>query len=159
MRNNFRYLRMTTYIHLRPSLQEFVVCAFLHGGRKATAGDIFGLLIKPWLSPPPKGYNPLTPSGADVFEFELPVYEDKYTGSNFYISPAGQKHIALFLQRIFLNQMYLHLDAILPRAGNGCIKDAIFQYCEIYNIGFEHIQYESLKKSYYRYRCKRDGKK
>ena len=149
---------MKAYIHLKPSLQEFVVCAFLGGTRKVSTMDTFGKLIKPWLTAPPKNYNPIIPSGIDVFVFELPRYEDKNTDYNFFLSPKAQKYISTILSEIFLIQMYIHLDNILPRTDNE-IKKAIYDYCYSYNITFEYINYESLKKSYYRYRQKKNKKK
>ncbi|MDR0754179.1 MAG: hypothetical protein LBF04_02200 [Prevotellaceae bacterium] len=141
---------MKTYIHLKPSLQEFVVCAFLSGTRNVTAADTFGKLIKPWLAIPPKDYNPKIPVDKNIFEFELPNYEDKNTLYNFYISQKGEKYIATILNEMFLKQMFIHLDKTLKNTHK--IKDAIFDYCYSYNISFDNINYESLKKSYYRYR-------
>jgi hypothetical protein len=149
----------TAYIHLKPALQEFVVCAFLGGTHRASAADTFGKLIKPWLSTPPEGYNPITPAGPDIFKFELPNYSDKNTAYNFYIAPKAQKYIATILNEMLLNQMYIHLDKILPRMEKEQIKDAIYDYCYAYNIPLNHVNYESLKKSYYRYRQKKHKKK
>ena len=149
---------MTAYIHLKPALQEFVVCAFLHGTRRVSATDTFGKLIKPWLTTPPDEYNPITPAGPDIFEFELPNYNDKYTASNFYIAPKAQKYIATMLHEMFLNLMFIHLDKILPRMEREQIKDAIYDYCYTYNISMEHVQYDTLKKAYYRYRKKKTQK-
>jgi hypothetical protein len=134
-------------------LQEFVVCAFLGGTRKVTAADTFGKLIKPWLSTPPQNYDTKIPEENNIFEFELPNYEDKNTLYNFYISPRGEKYIATMLNEIFLKQMFIHLDKTLKNSGQ--IKEAIFDYCYSYSISFESINYESLKKSYYRYRKNR----
>jgi hypothetical protein len=139
-------------MNLKPCLQEFVVCAFLGGTRKVTAVDTFGKLIKPWLSLPPKDYDPKIPAGKNIFEFELPNYEDKNTLYNFYISPKGEKYIATMLNEMFLKQMFVHLDKILKDSYR--IKQAIYDYCYSYNISFEYINYESLKKSYYRHRNK-----
>jgi hypothetical protein len=150
---------MTAYIHLKPALQEFVVCAYLNGTRKVNAADAFGKLIKPWLSIPPEGYDPITPAGPDVFEFELPNYNDKNTAHNFYIAPKAQKYIATMLNEMFLTQMFIHLDKILSRMEREQIKDAIYDYCYSYNITMEHIQYDALKKAYYRYRQKKTQKK
>jgi hypothetical protein len=150
---------MTTYIHLKPALQEFVVCAFLRGSRQVSAADTFGKLIKPWLTTPPVGYNPVTPAGLDVFEFQLPGYADEYTASNFYISPKAQKHIAVMLNEMFMNLMFIHLDTILPRMEKEQIKQAIYDYCYSYSISMEHIQYDTLKKAYYRHRQKKYKKK
>jgi hypothetical protein len=149
----------TTYIHLKPALQEFVVCAFLNGTRRVNAADTFGKLIKPWLTTPPDGYNPITPVGADIFEFQLPNYNDKYTACNFYIPPKAQKYIATILNEMFLNLMFIHLDNILPRMEREQIKDAIYDYCYSYNLSMEHIQYDTLKKAYYRHRKKKTQKK
>ncbi|MDR1984094.1 MAG: hypothetical protein LBQ28_04655 [Prevotellaceae bacterium] len=149
---------MTTYIHLKPALQEFVVCAYLHGTHNVSAGDTFGKLIKPWLTLPPKNHNVIIPEGKDIFVFELPNYENKNTEYNFYISPKGEKYISIMLNEIFLTHMYIHLDNILQRM-NKEIKEAIYDYCYSYNISFENINYESLKKSYYRYRQKKNKKK
>jgi hypothetical protein len=146
-------------MHLNPALQEFVVCAFLNGTRRVSATDTFGKLIKPWLSIPPEGYHPIAPRGAGVFEFELPAYEDKNTAYNFYIAPKAQKYIATILNEMFLNLMFIHLDKILPRMEREQIKDAIYDYCYSYNITMEHIQYDTLKKAYYRYRKKNIKKK
>ena len=149
----------TTYINLKPTLQEFVVCAFLNGTRRVSATDTFGKLIKPWLTTPPGGYNPTTPVGADIFEFQLPAYNDKNTTYNFYIAPKAQKYIATILNEMFLNLMFIHLNNILPRMEREQIKEAIYDYCYAYNITLEHINYDSLKKSYYRYRKKKHTKK
>jgi hypothetical protein len=149
---------MTAYIHLKPALQEFVVCAFLNGTRKATAADTFGKLIKPWLTVPPAGYNPIAPDGADIFKFELPKYNDKNTDYNFYLSPKAQKYIAKMLHEMFINQMFIHLNNIVHRIEREPIKNAIYDYCYSYNIPLEHINYDTLKKAYYRYRQKKHKK-
>jgi hypothetical protein len=149
----------SAYIHLKPALQEFVVCAFLDGSRRVSAADTFGKLIKPWLTTPPEGFNPIAPGGAGIFEFELPAYDDKNTAYNFYIAPKAQKYIATMLHEMFLTLMFIHLDKILPRMEREQIKDAIYDYCYSYNISMEHIQYDTLKKAYYRYRKKKHKKK
>jgi hypothetical protein len=149
---------MLTYIHLKPALQEFVVCAFLNGSRRVSATDTFGKLIKPWLATPPPGFCPITPGDGDIFEFELPAYSDKNTACNFYIAPKAQKYIATMLNEMFLNQMFIHLDKILLRMEREQIKNAIYDYCYSYNISMEYIQYDTLKKAYYRYRKKKHKK-
>jgi hypothetical protein len=55
--------------------------------------------------------------------------------------------------------MFIHLDKILPRMEREQIKEAIYDYCYSYNISMEHIQYDSLKKAYYRYRKEKHKKK
>jgi hypothetical protein len=147
-----------TFIHLKPALQEFVTCAFLGGSRRVSANDSFGKLIKPWLTTPPEGYNPIAPEDPNVFQFQLPAYGDKNTAYNFYIPPKAQKYIAAILNEMFLYQMFLHLDAILPRMEREQIKNAIYDYCYSYNISMEHIQFDTLKKAYYRYRKKKTKK-
>ena len=144
---------MKTYIHLKPSLQEFVVCAYLNGTRKVTAVDTFGKLIKPWLQLPPKDYNPIIPAEKNIFEFELPNYDDKNTDYNFFISQKGEKYIATMLNEMFVKQMCIHLDKSV-NLNNDKIKDVIYQFCYSYNISFDNINYESLKKTYYRHRKK-----
>jgi hypothetical protein len=144
---------MKTYIHLKPSLQEFVVCAFLGGTRNVTAADTFGKLIKPWLSIPPKNYDTKIPTDKNIFEFELPNYEDKNTQYNFYILPKGEQYISIIINEMFIKHMCVYLDKIMKNS-NGEIKSAIYDYCYSYNISFENINYETLKKSYYRFRKK-----
>jgi hypothetical protein len=150
---------MTCTIKLKPSLQEFVRCAYLNGESKVTAADTFGKLIKPWLSIPPKDYVPALSASQHEFTFELPLYSDKNTASNFYIYPHGQAYITVILDAIFRSQLNLHLDNMLVRCPTLQIKDAIYDYCYSYGISLENVSYEALKKSYYRYRQKKRGVK
>jgi hypothetical protein len=142
---------MKSYIHLKPSLQEFVVCSQLGGTRKVSAADAFGKLIKPWLTLPPKNYNPAIPDGKNIFVFELPNYNDKNTDYNFYISPKGEKYIANMIYEMFITMMCIYLDKTM-NVNKKKIKTAIYQYCYSLNITFEYVNYDSLKKSYYRYK-------
>jgi hypothetical protein len=154
---------MTCTIKLKPSLQEFVRCAYLGGGNRVSASDTFGKLIKPWLSLPTRGSDvmPMANQEAsqDSFTFELPRYSDKNTDYNFYISPRGQAYIATMLDAMFRMQLNIHLDSILPRCPSLQVKQAIYDYCYSYGLSLEHISYESLKKSYYRYRSEKKIKK
>jgi hypothetical protein len=124
-----------------------------------SAGDTFGKLIKPWLTLPPNDYMTVIPQGIDIFEFELPNYNDKNTLYNFYINKKGEKYITDMLNEMFLKHMFIHLDKILINMNRRQIKDAIYDYCYSYNISFDFINYESLKKAYYRYRKFKKNKK
>jgi hypothetical protein len=150
---------MTCTIKLKPSLQEFVRCAYLSGESRATAADTFGKLIKPWLSLPPRGYVPVASTSPDDFTFELPRYSDKNTAHNFYIYPQGQAYIATMLDSMFRTQLNLHLDSMLSKCPTLQIKDAIYDYCYAYGISFQSVTYEALKKSYYRYRKEKGDEK
>lgn len=138
-------------------------CAYLNGATQVSAGDLFGKLIEPWVKLPPKNFIPKKELAADDFTFELPNYKFKNTDYNYYIDEEAQKYIEQMLDEIFRGMLNIHLDTILPRMPKEYrgvnIKQAIYDYCYSYNISFEHVNYEALKKSYYRYREAKKEKK
>lgn len=137
---------------MKPFIREFIINGFLNGTSKASSDDALGITIKPWLIKPPSNivrvYNQ---NDINNFTFELPFYHDKNVSSNWYVSPNGQAYIESIFDIMMKRNMYSYIDNLVERH-NFQIKDCIIDWCYAFNVTFEYINYEALKKSYYRYR-------
>ena len=150
--------KQTITIKLKPWLQEYLRCK-LKDPESASRKNIVGALLTPFLEYTPKDYVYHKKSGPEYMTFELPtLMGDKNTRSgNLYISEDNMKNFERVLDMVFKDHFYSYVDDkiryIETTSGkSGTIKTCIEQFCMDLNISYNHINYEMLKKSYYRKR-------
>lgn len=54
------------------------------------------------------------------------------------------------IEYVFYPLFYEKVDSLVGRGM--CIQDAIDEFVKLFNLNYDHIQFETLKKRYYRYR-------
>ena len=107
-----------------------------------------------------KGLPPKGPPPAYSITIMLPnrdelggLYDARYEG--IHVNDANCQRINEFLDFIFRKELFSRLDMLQERGEanrkSGKMKTEMLNYLERYNIDFEQISYEALKKSYYRY--------
>lgn len=147
-----------TTIKIKPYLKEFILCRFLNNRFQASADDALGTTIKPFLISSPCNLIKLEADENDnYFTFELPNYSDKKVIVFNYIDPRSQKYIEEIFELLFREAMFHHVQQNLELNG-GLIKDWIINWCRFNNITFSKVNYETLKKAFYRYRMDQENK-
>jgi hypothetical protein len=148
---------ITTTIKIKPYLREFILNRYLDGKYQCSADDPLGTTIKPFLTVPPANIMPL-PSDSDdsYFSFEIPSYHDKQP-KYCYVTPYGQRYVEKIFELLFRDAMF-HFIYQNIEVNGGQIKDWIINWCGINNITFEVLNYDTLKKAYYRYEVDQEKK-
>jgi hypothetical protein len=149
--------RPTITIKLKPWLQEFLRCKLKDD--TASRKNIVGALLTPYIEYTPKDYKFQNMGGPDYMTFELPaLIGDKNTrGGNIYVSEANQKNFERILDLMFKDHFFYYMDDKVRytesiTGKSGAIKRCIEQFCMDMHITYNHINYEMLKKAYYRRR-------
>jgi hypothetical protein len=149
---------ITTTIKIKPYLKEFILCRFLSGQYRSSADDILGQTIKPFLVSSPENLTRITATSDDnFFTFELPNYSDKKVTYHNYIRPEHQRYIERIFEYFFREAMF-HFVKQNHELNRGDIKDWIINWCNLNNITFAKVNYETLKKAYWRYRVDQEEK-
>ena len=141
---------MLCTIKLKRALQEFVRYAYMDGGSSFGAQSAFGRMILPLLTRPPAGYSFVrsVADAPDYFTFELPRYRRKNTEYNYWISPVNQEYLECLIEITLRQTMFLYVDRFVVEGGT--IKGAIEDFCRHYKLPMDYINYDTLKKFYYR---------
>ena len=144
---------MLCTIKLKRALQEFVRYAYMGGGSSFGAQSAFGRMILPLLTRPPAGYSFVRSEAdaPDYFTFELPRYRRKNTEYNYWISPVNQEYLECLIEITLRQTLFLAID-LIGGAKDRQIKKAIYIFCEHNHLPMEYINYETLKKAYYRHK-------
>ena len=158
--------KQTITIKLKPYLQEYLRCK-LQEPLTASKRNIIGIMIQPFLEIRPRSVHPQFATGNDSITFDLPVSGNPNTRhGTVYISEENQKHFEKILDAHFKDLFFSFADdkiryTILEAGSNSAknpeIKSVILQFCADFNISFNNITYEMLKKSYYRRRVLLEG--
>lgn len=146
-------------IKLEPYLQEYLTCK-LNDPVFASGRNIIGAIIRPFLELVPKNKTPERTLGTNSFTFEIPHQDwiDNRAGT-VWISPYNQKNVERILKAHFKDALFSYVDdkrryRIMDNNGKvlrrSCIKDILLQFCSDNNITFNKVNYETLKKIYYR---------
>jgi len=149
-------MKQTITIKLKPYLQEFLVCKL--GDPDISNKNIIGALMSPFLQYVPKDYVYKPMKGDDYISFDLNRINTRLdTRLGIYVSEEGQKDF----QRV----LYLHFKDIFVSFVDDKIrytkqiKKCILQFCFDYNMTFDKISYQTLKKMYYREKKRQEEQK
>lgn len=153
--------KQTITVKLKPYLQEYLQCK-LSEPLTASKRNIIGIMIQPFLEARPRNETPQFPVGPDYITFELPISGNPNTrNGTLYVSEINQRNFEKILDAHFKDLFFSFADdkiryTILEAGSNSArnpeIKSVILQFCADFNISFNNITYEMLKKSYYRRR-------
>jgi hypothetical protein len=151
--------RPTITIKLKPNLHEFIKRK-LDEEDYATKLNIVGTIIRPFLSIRPVGTDPDLTTGPEYITLRLPYFDDlNIRNGTVYMSDENQKHFEKILDAHFKELFYNYVDDKVrylrkEYTTKGAIKKSILQFCSDYNLSFDTVTYDMLKKSYYRRRKK-----
>jgi hypothetical protein len=140
-------------VKTKPYLRDYIVKKY--GSTepvKATISNKLFPMLSRYLSKKPIGWRP-PEAGNDTLLFELPYTTDRFLDTRNYcfINPDHFTEINSFLYGMF----YCDFTEFV---NNKCIKlkwgyrFAIINFMEVNEISFDKIEYDSLKRLYYRYR-------
>jgi hypothetical protein len=145
----------TITVKLKPYLQEYLVCSL--NTNRASRTNLIGKLLKPLLEIRPVDQPPELARGSDYITFVLPYYEDLWIKSNLWVSPKNQEIFESYLEWHF-KELFFHYMHDKVRF-YGSFKKCILQFCFDHNITFSYLNYELLKKDYYRKRKRKISEK
>lgn len=147
----------TITIKLKPYLQEYLTCK-LDGSLTVSQSNIIGVMMAPLLEYCPKDYRPENVKDKKL-RFTL-VLEDGIGGKRIhrgiYISEKNQKMFEKMLEMHFFDLFFSYVDDKIRYKKE--IKKCILQFCMDYNLTFNDISFEMLKKRYYRRKILNKGK-
>lgn len=144
--------KQTIIIKLKPYLQEYLKCK-LDGEPLVSRKNIIGALMEPFIEYAPKDYIVcnITKLRNDENFIELPI-EDGINGKRIDRAIYVSEHNQLVFQRLLTK----HFDEVFISfvddkiATTHQIKKAILLFCSFYNVPFNKVNYETLKKKYQR---------
>ena len=148
--------RPSITIKLKPHLQEFLLCKLQEAALVASTKHFIGAMLAPMLcyadtdTTPPKGKPP------EYITFQLPhwIGGKNIRNHTVYMPQKNQKEFERILSIYFREVFYQYVDDKIRYLRQA--KKSILSFCIYYNISFNKITYEMLKKSYYRYRKKKN---
>ena len=147
--------RPSVTIKLKPYLQEYLLCELR--SNMASQRNIIGILLHPFLEKRPVDIPPFIPEGPDYITFLLPGDKKKNIRGNLWVSPENQQIFERFVEWHF-KQIFFHYMNYRVKQYHS-FKKAIIQFCIDHEFTYTHINYEMLKKDYYRKRQrKKTGK-
>jgi hypothetical protein len=146
----------TITIKLKPIIQEFLTCVMeetpQHENFRSNVRRMFKLLLEKT----PPHYKPVTTRTCEYVEIYLPNFQIADKRGCYYMSDRNQREFENFLYNDFKQKLHSYLDQYIEtrkRAGVQYeIKEGIFDFCVYYHLTLNSIDYEMMKKSYYRYR-------
>jgi hypothetical protein len=147
--------RPTITIKLKPYLQEYLLCSL--NTNSASRSNLIGKLLKPLLEVRPTGTIPVFPKGEQYITFVLPYYNDLWVKSNLWVTERNQEIFESYLEWHFKELFFHYMDDKVRFYKS--FKKCILQFCSDHNITFSYLNYELLKKDYYRKRLKRKTEK
>lgn len=147
-------VKPTLTLRLRPHLREFLICKLQEESIYSSRKNIIGAILEPLLEYQPKDLSPQK-SHPDDFVFVLPFKFNQLDTTNHtvYMSEYNQRIFSRILNLYFKDVFFNYIDDKVRYHNE--IQKCIFLFCTDYNITFNRITFESLKKSYYRYRLKK----
>jgi hypothetical protein len=150
MKNKISAMQPTITIRLKPHLQEFVNSE-LRNNTLASRKNLLGVIIKPFREVFPVNYIQESGDPEDLFTFSLPLdHGIDIDSRTCYISAENQKIIEDVLEWHFRDLFFHYMDDKMRYFKS--FKNCILQFCSDTDISFTKINYEMLKKCYYRRR-------
>lgn len=146
-------------VQLKPMLQEFLVTIMEDTPQHEKVRSKVRRFVKMIVKPSPEGFKPLLKRDENHVELMLPNFEIADKRGNLYICDYNQCELENFLDDEFKSLMYIYLDSYLEFSDKPEIKTGIYKFLQEYRITSDRINYEMLKKSYYRYRKEKMQKK
>ncbi len=146
--------RPTISIKLKPYLQEYLFCQL--NTDIAYKTNIIGKLLKPLLEKRPKDVFPHLVDSYEYIQIKLPNNDDININGNLWVSPKNQIIFEDFLEWHFKQLFYNYMNDKVRY--NKSFKSTILQFCADHNFTFAHMNYDLLKKDYYRKRKKYNNK-
>lgn len=150
-------LQQTITIRLKPHLQEYLRCKL--GQESLTAKRTFiGPLLRPFLQIRPQKVPPVMATGEEYITIEIPTYmRFEVRRGSAYMSERNQAEFERILNAHFWDYFFSYMDDKVryfasETTRKGAIKRCILQFCSDNNISYNHINYEMMKKAYYRRR-------
>jgi hypothetical protein len=144
-------------IKLKPYLQDFVRGFLNDDVVKASTRNFIGKMLRIFIQYYPKDYKPVFAKSVYHITIELHFFTNTVDlRGNVYMSEENQRSFESMLDDFFKNLFYQYMDDKIRY--NDEIKKCIIDFCDFYNITYSVINYEMLKKSYYRHRDKTGGK-
>jgi hypothetical protein len=145
-------------VRLKPYLQEYLTCKF----KKDFTGSMknfVGASLRPLLAYVPENKTPVDykklPGYDPKYFIEIPLPHYKFICKkrhNIYLPPNHFHHFENIIYLLFWEVFFAYVDDKIRY--NSQAKLAIYQFCIDYDITFNKMTYETLKKSYYRKRLK-----
>ena len=145
-------MRQTITIKLKPHLQEFLVCKLADEAAQASRKNLIGAMLDPLLQYCCGDYVFEKRTGPEFITFELPygISGKDPRGSAIVISKENEQKFERLLNLYFKDIFFRYVDDKIRYTVE--IKKCILMFCSDYNLSFNHITYEMLKKSYYRFK-------
>ena len=145
---------VTVTIKLKPYLKEYIVCKLAN--RFDDRNNIILAIVKPFIERIPAGYKPISqPTDEEHLEVKIPTFESVETrDGKVYISKENQENIERIVHAHFKDALFSYIDDKARYTPE--IKKCIMQFCADNNITYNHTNYDTLKKAYYRARKKRN---
>lgn len=145
--------KTTIKIPLKPYLKRyFDNSPFLRGICKLSLTDPIGIILINLLRPAPKYYRPQKITG-EFIEVDISGYLT-WKRPRIYLDDDSQHQFNLYLERLLKHEFFTYVDNSLVYNVN--ITAAINDFMSKYDLNPEEIAFETLKKSYYRYRKYRE---
>ena len=145
-------------VKIKPWLKEFLQCRF-GDPVLALSKNMPGVLIASLVEYTPEGYVPekyLPDESMDVdIPRDLAFSAPRSDLGNIYLPKLNQIRFESSVSVIFKDELFYFLDDKIRYEGkhrSSNMKDCIYQFCIDNKVRYNHIQYENLKKMYYRYR-------
>ncbi len=155
---NSTTVRPSVTIKLKPYLQEFLKCKLQQAATMASTKHFIGATIAPLLEYSDKNTMPQMGSGPEYISFELPhwIGGKNIRNHSVYMPEKNQEEFQRILSMYFREVFYQYVDDKIRFQRQA--KKCILSFCTYYNISFDRITFEMLKKSYYRYRKKKKNR-
>ncbi len=152
-------MKQTLTVKLKPYLQEFLICMLGDEAAVASRKNLIGAMLSPLIQYCPKDYVFSKTEGPEYITFELPhgLGGKDPRGSAIIITDKNQREFERMLSIYFKDIFFRYVDDKIRYSGE--IKKCILAFCADYNISFNHITYETLKKSYYRFKKGQSARK
>ena len=147
--------RPTLTVKLKPYLQEYLRSELRRS--HVSKRNILGVILMPLLERRPAGIPPFMPKGAEFITFTLPFTRDINIRGDVWISPVNQEMLEKYLEWYFKQLFFNYMNDKVRYCGS--FKKAILQFCADYEFAMNHINYEMLKKDYYRKRKRKKDEK
>lgn len=143
----------TVDVKVTPILKEFIQSVFKSDTIRVGKNDLMCQKIKYLLKLPPKDYKPERNMSErikiELINFEICRTHYRIECRNF-LDTRGQKIIFDELNKSFKEVFHNYVLAyVRGNSGRpGSQKKGIEDFCEVYNLSMDHINYEMLKKSW-----------
>ena len=146
--------KFTVVIKLKPYLQEYLR-GKMEDDINTSLKELVGSIVVPFIERPPLSYVPCFKR--DERDFDVCLLNNvkgiDISSGKYYISEVNLQNIERIIDKHF-SDLYLQYMNDKVRYTKK-IKDVIYQFCSDYNITCDSINYEMLKKRYYRWSNKK----